>query len=443
MPHAYQREMSTPSKIFQLPIMFCNEAKYEECLNIMDNYETILEDVYTKAHGGIQTLDQIGCVVGGDQLTRVRLEGAKDLRSLSLTKKDRFEHLQPVVCELWHLKVDFLEKLFKTFYKAQSGSQPGTLAYYRNILRKTGVNGKVKSNFQAHSEFIILVTKELIGQQMEEVLEKHPGIIPSNIKEATLETKKKIMASIMDKFEDKFQNSTQQQNSTDDFLYNYTSQLCQWGLHYLAMDDTAKEGDITRIIPNLKRCIPFFFSHSKLSKYLVECINYIVQYEHSSPMTKLRILEGSFVNRRGGIGKNVEADLVQEHSVRFQKELIRGLGSNKSEAAITRVTSASNLLSAVISNFDSSLNVKQKAPHHTVQTNPEDTRIIRDAMETLKPMKYIPGRSCQFFHFVSPKFYISPSSILPSITTIKKRIEYGLSLADNEEEEDEMVDGLP
>ena len=59
--------------------------------------------------GNLQTLDEVGCVLGGDQLTRVRMEGAKDLRSLSRTKKARLEHLQPIVCELWHLKADFLE----------------------------------------------------------------------------------------------------------------------------------------------------------------------------------------------------------------------------------------------------------------------------------------------------------------------------------------------
>jgi hypothetical protein len=34
-----------------------------------------------------------------------------------------------------------------------------------------------------------------------------------------------------------------------------------------------------------------------LSKYLVECINYVINVEHYlSPMMKLRVLEGSFVN---------------------------------------------------------------------------------------------------------------------------------------------------
>jgi hypothetical protein len=65
-----------------------------------------------------------------------------------------------------------------------------------------------------------------------------------------------------------------------------------------------------------------------LSKYLVECINYIINVEHYlSTMMKLRVLEGSFVNVKGGKGNNVESDLHQEHVVRNQKILIKQLGA--------------------------------------------------------------------------------------------------------------------
>lgn len=47
--------------------------------------------------------------VGGDQLSRVRLEEAKNLRSLATTRKKRFENLDPIIIEFWHMKQDFLE----------------------------------------------------------------------------------------------------------------------------------------------------------------------------------------------------------------------------------------------------------------------------------------------------------------------------------------------
>jgi hypothetical protein len=41
--------MSPVSKVYPLPIIFKNEAKHEDCLAIMDEYESQLVDIYTKA----------------------------------------------------------------------------------------------------------------------------------------------------------------------------------------------------------------------------------------------------------------------------------------------------------------------------------------------------------------------------------------------------------
>ena len=59
-------------------------------------------------------------------------------------------------------------------------------------------------------------------------------------------------------------------------------------------------------------------------------MNSILQIQHIlSPDLRLRVLEGAFVNTKGGQGKNKEADLVQEHCVRNKKDLIRSLGKKK------------------------------------------------------------------------------------------------------------------
>lgn len=48
-------------------------------------------------------------VLGGDQLTRVRLTESKALRILSRDPKKKFADLHPIVIELWHTKQDILE----------------------------------------------------------------------------------------------------------------------------------------------------------------------------------------------------------------------------------------------------------------------------------------------------------------------------------------------
>ena len=107
--------MSEKSIVVPLPMQFKDEKKYSEVVDILDYYETELENIYIKA-GVIQKpvedstasqpvsierrssqpdqpgahcnkLDEndhmqaVSVPFGGDQLTRVRFAGAKDLRA--------------------------------------------------------------------------------------------------------------------------------------------------------------------------------------------------------------------------------------------------------------------------------------------------------------------------------------------------------------------------
>jgi len=53
--------------------------------------------------------DKLLIPVGGDQLTRVRLDGAKTLRLGAHTPQERFDNLNPVIVEMFHTQMDFLE----------------------------------------------------------------------------------------------------------------------------------------------------------------------------------------------------------------------------------------------------------------------------------------------------------------------------------------------
>ena len=52
----------------------------------------------------------------GDQLSRVRFAGAKDLRSGSHTARDRFDHIYPFRIVDWHTKRSFLKVMFYYLY---------------------------------------------------------------------------------------------------------------------------------------------------------------------------------------------------------------------------------------------------------------------------------------------------------------------------------------
>lgn len=49
--HPYQKEMSQKSAVYELPIMMKNEAKHEDCVDILDQYEEVLGEIFLKAFG--------------------------------------------------------------------------------------------------------------------------------------------------------------------------------------------------------------------------------------------------------------------------------------------------------------------------------------------------------------------------------------------------------
>lgn len=54
-------------------------------------------------------LERLKTVVGGDQMTRVNLQSAKNLRRGCFTQAERLEHLHPIIMEMFHTLMDFLE----------------------------------------------------------------------------------------------------------------------------------------------------------------------------------------------------------------------------------------------------------------------------------------------------------------------------------------------
>lgn len=207
-----------------------------------------------------------------------------------------------------------------------------------------------------------------------------------------------------------------------DGLQNYVMQFLQWYFIILTMKDAIKEGDSCRTNISLKFCIPIFFSHSVLSKYLEECIDYILKTEIMlSEKMALKVKYGSFVNLSGRRGDNKAADLQKENEVLVLKELIRGLGSNKTEKAIVTITKAAHVVQDVVGNFDRMLNIRDKKMHHKKRSFQEDVNCILKELLPLKIWERTNGRKLENFQ----KIKVSPFivDIIHFNNVVMKKVE--------------------
>lgn len=141
-PCQYQAEMSSESVVVPLPVLMKDEKKYADVVHVLDQLEVWIHQIYSRA--GIcvppdlehvppgppiaapsrpdqpsshvppvpqpdDPLAKVKVPCFGDQLTRVRFAGAKDLRAGSHTAQDRLDHLYPFRIVDWHTKRSFLK----------------------------------------------------------------------------------------------------------------------------------------------------------------------------------------------------------------------------------------------------------------------------------------------------------------------------------------------
>lgn len=138
----YSVEMSSQSVVVPLPVLMKDEKKYSDLVDVLDQLEAWVRDIYAKAGlcappdedhvppgppiaapsrpdqpashvppvpAADDPLAKVKIPCFGDQLTRVRLAGAKDLRAGSHTPQDRLDHLYPFRIVDWHTKRSFLK----------------------------------------------------------------------------------------------------------------------------------------------------------------------------------------------------------------------------------------------------------------------------------------------------------------------------------------------
>ncbi|KAH3718367.1 hypothetical protein DPMN_061170 [Dreissena polymorpha] len=150
-----------------------------------------------------------------------------------------------------------------------------------------------------------------------------------------------------------------------DDLKNYVMNFLQHYFIILNLKDAVKGGDVFRINNCLKMMIPFFYNHSPLSKYMVECLDYILKTEVMlPPKLAIQVRAAACVNPKGAKAKNKAADMQKENQVNEMKELFKGLGSNKNEHSIETISKAYPVVNDIVSHIDLQISNKEVKSSH-------------------------------------------------------------------------------
>lgn len=171
-------------------------------------------------------------------------------------------------------------------------------------------------------------------------------------------------------------------SDTQDAKYNYVRVLCHYGVLVIEVLDSWAEGDGERVF----RCWRLFLPHFRASgrtKYSLQALRLQLQIKCMlSPQLAHEVMWHRFVNRRGGLGRNIPCDLYNEHIKKLLKEIIVNMGSNITKEALQRSARSVSTLQAVCSQFDQVSGVPVGTIAHTTYSDKRDIeKVIGVVME--------------------------------------------------------------
>ena len=339
-----------------------------------------------------------------------------------------------------------LQFLFSVLYKSDSTRQNGTLRFFRERYGRYNVTPeKVTNSYEGCEQLLLSVGRAYIVEAalefwgMTDINTKpSKNQPPENAQYRSMQVKKSFFDDVIGRFVDKFvmadpaQEELWQQtealklaSQTDainhdhwygappsqtveiaedqgtfqpDRVNYYGHTVLELTVFLMNWIDAVREGDGERCNRMRKRLMQYFKVQSAYSKYAIEVFTNIAQTEYLlSPQLAHRITWGKFVNWQGGAGKNIEGDLVREICNRTSKNIVQGMGPNKTKEAIQRASRAKAGIHEIVTNFDGNSGIKPQSSHHTKMSSKEDELAMIQDLQKLKPFKVIPGRTHSSF----------------------------------------------
>ncbi|KAK2551333.1 hypothetical protein P5673_027726 [Acropora cervicornis] len=143
--------------------------------------------------------------------------------------------------------------------------------------------------------------------------------------------------------------------------------------------------------------LPHFKSTPGFNSYAIEMLINIIHNEvFLSEEEAHQCIWSATNNWQGGIGKNIEIDILQENRNRDIKKQIKSMGANKTNAAVERASRSTGGERKIIENFDQMVRKAKKSSAHTHSRSAlDESKILADLRE-VKPFAYHGNRFDSF-----------------------------------------------
>lgn len=187
-----------------------------------------------------------------------------------------------------------------------------------------------------------------------------------------------------------------------DFVNNYSSCLLKYFLILLDFKDAVREGNGETLATLHKVLLPYFKSLPGFNAYAIEMLISVIQNDvFLSEAEAHHCMWASTANWKGGVGKNIEIDLLQENRNKDIKKAIKAMGPNKTDNAIDRSSRASGGERHTVQNFDHQVGKTSPSSTHSHKSSEIDERIVLNDLRDLKPFDSIPNRKHDSFQDIS------------------------------------------
>lgn len=156
------------------------------------------------------------------------------------------------------------------------------------------------------------------------------------------------------------------------YVFNYAWVLCHFGSILMEFRDACSEGDGERVIKCWKMFMLHFYANSSRSKYALESVKLLLQKHILPPRLSHELVWDRFINTHGGMGRNIQCDIYNEHVNREVKEIIQNMGPNLTEEALQRASRSVSTITKVCETFDNISHTPAKTSAHSTKTDQND-----------------------------------------------------------------------